>query len=138
MVRLDAASRIVGVDMECVQMCTDLLHRLELLDHRSAGLEDTALGRARIADDAAGIVARGAFSTGGHFILVYWFSASLPGYQSGLREYENGRKYSLLSRNIRYRGPGQDLCSGGFVVLASRFGWIDVRMIVFLGLYRRR
>lgn len=43
MVRLDAASRVVSVDMEGVQVGADLLRWGEVLDHAGAGVEDFVL-----------------------------------------------------------------------------------------------
>lgn len=44
MIRLDAAGGIVGVDVEGVQVCADLLDGGEVLGHAGACLEDVAFG----------------------------------------------------------------------------------------------
>lgn len=66
MVCLDAAGWIVGIDVECVEMGTDLLDGREVLGHAGACFKDTTLGCSWIAWDSAEI-GTGAFSTGGHF-----------------------------------------------------------------------
>ena len=42
-VRLDTTSRVVGVDVEGVQVGADLLRWGEVLDHAGAGIEDFVL-----------------------------------------------------------------------------------------------
>ena len=48
-VRLDTSGFVGGVDVEGMQMRADLLDWREVLDHGRAGLEHTALCRARFA-----------------------------------------------------------------------------------------
>lgn len=64
-VRLDAATRILGVDVECVQVRADLLDRREVLHHAGASLEDAALCCPGVAGDSAELGA-GAFCAGCH------------------------------------------------------------------------
>lgn len=47
MIRFHTSGRIRRVDMKGMEMCADLLHRREILDHAGAGLKHTAFGRSR-------------------------------------------------------------------------------------------
>lgn len=40
---LDTSGWIVGVDVECIEMCADLFYGREVLDHGSSALEDSTL-----------------------------------------------------------------------------------------------
>lgn len=40
---LDASGWIVGVEVECIEMCADLFYGREVLDHRSSALEYSTL-----------------------------------------------------------------------------------------------
>lgn len=55
MIRLDAASGIIRVDVEGVQMCADLLYGSEILDCGGAGFEDGRFEAYGVAWDAVGL-----------------------------------------------------------------------------------
>ena len=58
---LHVALLVGGVDVECVQVCADVLHGREVLDGAGAGLEYLAFGRFGGAGEAVGCF-------GGHFV----------------------------------------------------------------------
>lgn len=58
---LHAACLVGGVDVECVQVCADVLHGCEVLDGAGAGFEYLAFGGFGGAGEAVGCF-------GGHFV----------------------------------------------------------------------